>query len=232
MSSSLLMREIITKNKIENNYSKRQDRIIKEAVDILVLNLRKIFPYVPITHEQKLEKTEIAKILHSCNKNCGIYISNNNSFIKPDGGFVFALIKKKKHLILSVEAKKQGTNDIRVKEGKPVQAKGNAIDRLVKNYHEIENYQQNELIFPYIVFVSGCDFNKYSSIIDRVTSTNFQCEINKIQILKLIAHTKLGKRHLACASLFIREKEWNIKEVYKIIKKAAIMSIRYYLEKD
>ena len=56
------------------------------------------------------------------------------SFIKPDGGFLYATDKEgNKKLILVAEVKRQGTNDKRLSEGLPKQAKGNAIERLGKN---------------------------------------------------------------------------------------------------
>ena len=40
---------------------------------------------------------------------------------------------EQKYPILITEMKNQGTNDLRLKEGKKKQAKGNAIERLGKN---------------------------------------------------------------------------------------------------
>lgn len=55
--------------------------------------------------------------------------------IKPDGGVLF--LRKKdddryKKILLITEAKRQGTNDVRQKQGKNKQATGNAIEKLGK----------------------------------------------------------------------------------------------------
>lgn len=55
--------------------------------------------------------------------------------IKPDGGILFLRKKddeKFKKVLLVTEAKRQGTNDERAKEGKGKQATGNAIEDLAR----------------------------------------------------------------------------------------------------
>jgi len=54
--------------------------------------------------------------------------------MRPDGGILYIVTKdEQKYPILITEMKNQGTNDLRLKEGKKKQAKGNAIERLGKN---------------------------------------------------------------------------------------------------
>ncbi|MCQ3807647.1 MAG: hypothetical protein KTV16_10300 [Acidimicrobiia bacterium] len=52
-------------------------------------------------------------------------------------------------------------------EGKPKQAKGNAIERLGKNVIGFRTAMMNEAIVPFVCFGSGCDFADDSSILDR-----------------------------------------------------------------
>ncbi|ELX2134205.1 restriction endonuclease, partial [Campylobacter jejuni] len=81
--------------------------------------------------------------------------------IKPDGGVLFLRKKddrKFKKILLITEAKRQGTNDIRTKQGKNKQATGNAIERLGKNLTGIKAMLNHEKITPFVCFGWGCDF--------------------------------------------------------------------------
>ena len=84
----------------------------------------------------------------------------SSSTIRPDGGIL--LIKGNGELsypILIAEVKNQGTNDLRQQEGKPIQAKGNAIERLGKNLIGLRTALLRENIFPFVCFGYGCDFD-------------------------------------------------------------------------
>ena len=78
--------------------------------------------------------------------------------IKPDGGVIW-LFKKKdplyRRLVLVSEVKKQGTNEDRIKEGKPRQAQGNAIERLGKNLIGIRAAMNHEGHHPFCMFWMG-----------------------------------------------------------------------------
>ncbi len=78
--------------------------------------------------------------------------------IKPDGGVLFLRKKddrKFKKILLITEAKRQGTNDIRTKQGKNKQATGNAIERLGKNLTGIKAMLNHEKITPFVCFGWG-----------------------------------------------------------------------------
>ncbi|MFB5029699.1 MAG: hypothetical protein WJU30_00240 [Candidatus Phytoplasma pruni] len=53
------------------------------------------------------------------------------------------------------EVKRQGTNDKLKDEGKPKQARGNAVERLGKNLTAIKSMFMHELIAPFVCFGWG-----------------------------------------------------------------------------
>lgn len=58
-----------------------------------------------------------------------------------------------------------------IKDGKFKQARGNAIERAYKNWEELRIYYEGLGItshFAYLIFASGCDFEKGSTIPDRM----------------------------------------------------------------
>ncbi len=103
----------------------------------------------------------------------------HRSALKPDGGILFVEDRKGNRLpILISEVKHQGTNDLRLREGKSKQAKGNAIERLGKNVIGLRTAMLKESIFPFVCFGYGCDFELDSSILDRVTTIAMFGELN------------------------------------------------------
>jgi len=98
--------------------------------------------------------------------------SNGKSFVNPDGGTIW--VKKTYsdgstwYPILTSEAKKQGTNDKLLAEGKKKQAQGNAIERAYKNIEEFRCLYEAYPWFSYFIFCEGCDFEEGSSILDRM----------------------------------------------------------------
>jgi type II restriction enzyme len=78
--------------------------------------------------------------------------------------------------------KNRGTNDLRLKEDKKKQAKGNAIERLGKNVIGLRAALLNEAIFPFICFGDGCDFAKDSSVLDKVITISMFGKLNIIRV--------------------------------------------------
>ena len=107
----------------------------------------------------------------------------DSTFMRPDGG-ILSLQKNdgKTYPILITEVKIQGTNDIRAREGKKKQSKGNAIERLGKNVIGLRTAMITEEIFPFICFGHGCDFEDQSSILDRVTTIAMFGRLNQINL--------------------------------------------------
>jgi len=114
---------------------------------------------------------------------------------------------------------------IRVKEGKPLQAKGNAIERLGKNLIGLRTALMRENIFPFVCFGYGCDFEKTSSILDRVTTMAMFGNLNKIYLLND------GGGRFNRGSFFFRPEPWTVDEMTTIMKDIAERSIYYYFTK-
>lgn len=89
--------------------------------------------------------------------------------------------------------------------GKGTQSKGNAIERACKNYLEICNHQLNEDIFPYLIFVTGCDLDDGSSISDRLTGMTRGGPFNRLTVRKVCGHE--------LASIFINVDPLRMKDI-------------------
>ena len=143
---------------------------------------------------------------------------------------------KKKYILVS-EQKRQGTNDKRITEGKSKQSQGNAAERLGKNVDALDVMFGDEDIYPFVVFLQGCDFYDVESTIgDRIrTIAKFQ-ETNKINL-----HWKqLQKHNFFGGSYFMRghsmldkpgSSDWSKKEMFDVMYEIATKSVEYYLEK-
>ncbi len=233
MSDSEKLSKTIAMYGIQNQKAMSQEEKVKNATKKVYVKIRKEYANLSFRHRSKIDKKEIIEKLREINVKYGETICNERSFIAPDGGLIEIYIEGKWRPVLSSEAKKQGTNDERMERGLSKQAQGNAIERLHKNYTEMSVICQNENIFPYICFLSGCDFAKNSSIPDRLTSLNAARAINNLYIYK--EKEKVGKdgektNLRSLCSLFMREKEWSIKEIADILYKAAKIAIEYYLK--
>ncbi len=178
-----------------------QDKIL---LSDLVSFLRKNFPSVPFANPE-VEK----------------------SFMKPDGGITYLLSKDgNKYPILIGEVKNQGTNDKRLQEGLKKQAKGNAVERLGKNVIGLRTYLLTESIFPYVCFGDGCDFEKGSSILDRVLTIAMFGELNTDHTANCGQNGLFNR-----GSYYFRDTEWTLEEMYDIMYDVAKKSILYYFSK-
>lgn len=140
-----------------------------------IVYLHRKYPHLVFEHKKILPLTEIIADLSRQYPQYAKSFSPvmRESFIKPDGGFLYATDKKgNRKLILVAEVKRQGTNDKRLSEGLPKQAKGNAIERLGKNLTGIRAIFKKESMIPFVCFGSGDDFQKGSTILDRVVTMN------------------------------------------------------------
>ena len=134
---------------------------LAEQVQELIKDLRVLYPDIEFIHRKTLRKSEISPEPDYTPHSKG-------SGVKPDGGILFAKINGRLYPILVSEAKKQGTNDVRMAEGKKKQGKGNAIERAFKNCSEFQIFFEEYTYFPYVIFAYGCDFEDGSSINDRM----------------------------------------------------------------
>lgn len=209
MANSNFLRNNKNQHSVKNSVSKKMDSEIDIAMSAVAEKLAKLYPDIIFTHKKKLSLVDIITELslkHPKLKNSFSKVMDK-SFIKPDGGFLFARKQNgKEKLILIAEVKHQGTNDKRATEGLPKQAKGNAIERLGKNLTAIRAIFKKEKIIPFVCFGSGHDFNQDSTIVDRVITMNDFFPINKIFIEKV---------HLPFepVSMFFRYENWSKTEM-------------------
>jgi hypothetical protein len=189
---------------IFNEDAKKNETILSSAIQDLIDDLRKKYPQIEFWLESKLDKFSIAKNIGKINWTP----HSKNPFIKPDGGILYAKINEKIYPLLVSEAKKQGTNDKLLEEGKKKQSRGNAIERAVKNHSELKLFFRPYDFYPYVVFASGCDFEETSSINDRL---DCMTEYNPRNVEYLFNPDKL-------ATIWIRENAWTYSEIYDRIK--------------
>jgi type II restriction enzyme len=232
MSQSQKLRENKNQHIQKNIDSKQQDVKIVEVVMVVLICLKNKYPTLEFGFEKKKMLRTIEKLINE--EDC---TTSDKSFIIPDGGFIWVKINGTKCYILVCEQKSQGTNDKRISEGKGKQGKGNAAERLAKNVDAMDILFGNEAIYPFVVFLQGCDFyDKESSIGDRIRTINKFQEMNTINLFwkPLQKHTSIG------GSYFMRghsmnEKhgtsDWTFDEMYTILVEVATRATDYYLSK-
>lgn len=129
------------------------------------------------------------------------------------------------------EMKKQGTNDIRIMEGKKKQAVGNAApDRVAKNFAIAADYCRlsDTDFFPYCVFLHGCDFDE-----NDITETTkaklspFFGELNKLNPF----FDKDIFWGLKGGSCFYQSEEYSYGQLYEVCHKCCEIGITHYMEK-
>jgi len=215
---------------ILNVTAKQQEKDIIQAISNVVVYLSEQFETrIRIEHRKYWLLKDIVSELRSTFHGVEFHYHFENSSIRPDGGILLIKSNDEKdplsYPILIAEVKNQGTNDIRVKEGKPLQAKGNAIERLGKNLIGLRTALMRENIFPFVCFGYGCDFEKTSSILDRVTTMAMFGNLNKIYLLND------GGGRFNRGSFFFRPEPWTVDEMTTIMKDIAERSIYYYFTK-
>ncbi|MBP8689669.1 restriction endonuclease [Patescibacteria group bacterium] len=199
------------------------DRDIDIAVHLLMDKLEVKYPEIVFEHQKKMLLSDIVASLALQFPEYAKYFKyeKESSFIKPDGGFLFATNKRgERRLILVAEVKRQGTNDKRLTEGLKEQAKGNAIERLGKNLIGIRTLFKNEGILPFICFGSGEDFKDGSSIRDRVITMNEFFPLNQIFVEK--DYTPFEP-----VSMLFRYETWSIEEMLSQMEIVATRAIEY-----
>jgi type II restriction enzyme len=152
---------------------------------------------------------------------------DTNTYMQPDGGFMWIEEwgDEPRRFILVAEAKRQGTNDVRAKEGKTKQGRGNAVERLGKNMRGVDALFLGERITPFVCFGEGCDFDpETSSIIDRVATLNGFFPLNETHLDKI----QIEGDTLKPTSLYFRERPWTPGEMYEPLMDVARRAIAYY----
>ncbi|MCY4089030.1 MAG: restriction endonuclease [Candidatus Saccharibacteria bacterium] len=158
-------------------------------------------------------------------------INYNYRTIKPDGGIIILRHRLKKRpdkIVLISEIKRQGTNDARIKEGKDLQAEGNAIERFGKNLTGIRAMFNHEKITPFVLFAWGCDFSDNEKLnVSRLSMMNEFYSLNRIYVHKIDGNA--NNNFYAPITMYHRNDMWTEQEMLPILKEVAETSIRYYL---
>jgi type II restriction enzyme len=225
MSNKDNLRKQRTGTVINNNSEKREGKVA-EAITMVYQSI--IHKYnVKLLHESRIYLSGIVQNLRDQFSEMEFHYHFETSSMAPDGGIIYLVDKdEKKYPILITEVKNQGTNDLRAKEGKIKQAKGNAIERLGKNVIGFRAALLKESIFPFICFGDGCDFAPDSSILDRVVTINMFGKLNEIKV-----HNEGPSGIFNRGSFFFREKNWTPKEMADKMLKIANSSVLYYFSK-
>lgn len=221
MSSSDFLRQNINQHSVKNSLSHKMDKDIDIAVAQVIEMLVDKYPQLTFRHEKKMLLSEIVQGLKSEFPQYEAIFSNHldSSFIKPDGGFVYAKTSDgTEKIILVAEVKRQGTNDKRAAEGLPKQAQGNAIERLGKNLIGIRTIFKNDHVLPFVCFGQGLDFDEGSSILDRVVTMNEFFPLNTTYVQK-------SYEPFEPVSMYFRYQDWSVEEMVRIMFDIAIQAI-------
>jgi len=211
-----------------NTTSKKQESDVIKALQQVVDYLDKKFEQkIVLVHESQWYLKDIVKELKQTYPGVEFYYHFDSSSIRPDGGILYIRRKfdKLTYPILIAEVKNQGTNELRVAEGLPRQARGNAIERLGKNLIGLRTALMRESIFPFVCFGYGCDFEQGSSILDRVTTMAMFGKLNTIYL-----HNE-GNGRFNRGSFYFRPQPWSVDEMADIMKQIAERAILYYFSK-
>ena len=148
---------------------------------------------------------------------------NKGVSMRPDGGIIFATFNDTTYPVFIGEDKVQGTNDLRLAEGKKKQALGNAIERAAKNIRGCEMLCAHMNAFPYVIFASGCDFHESETIAKRIEMMNLgypnhylgvtpttTCDHLDAGLDKMLADTVVEKRFgHGIASVYVKAHKWD-----------------------
>ena len=225
MSKKLELREQRYKTVI-NKKSKKQELELINALKNTVAVLEERFD-VTFEHDNTLNLLSAIESLKKTFKEVDFGSPKPTSRMSPDGGILYLKDKSnEKYPILITEVKNQGTNDLRLEEGKKKQAQGNAIERLGKNVIGFRTFLLTENIFPFVTFGYGCDFADDSSILDRVLTIAMFGKLNTIYVSNTGPNNVFNR-----GSFFFREPKWTLQEMENIMTEIATRSIHYYFSK-
>ncbi len=154
-----------------NDDSKNSENTLNEAMKEIIAYAKQTLAPYSVVYEKSIS-------LFSCQTYLPpdfptvLNAQNQQYYMSPDGGILYALIDGVKYPLLISEDKVQGTNDRLFAEGKKRQATGNAIERAGKNIKAAEMLFARRAVFPYVLFASGCDFHHTETISKRIEMMN------------------------------------------------------------
>jgi type II restriction enzyme len=211
---------------IINLTAKQQESELGEALKLATAELLTRFD-LDLVHRKSWMLSDIVGRLSDEYPEVDFYSPTPGAHMKPDGGFLSLRGEAgEDYPILISEVKNQGTNDLRAEEGKPRQAKGNAIERLGKNVIGIRTAMMGEGIVPFVCFGYGIDFEAGSSILDRVATIAMFGELNQIYVVNSGGDDRFNR-----GSFFFRRERWTEAEMTEIMLDIGTRSIHYYLAK-
>ena len=210
-----------------NTKSKHEDEQIEEVVRCVIDELQKELG-VTLRLETAVYLRNVIQKLRKAFPDVSFADPEvEGSFMAPDGGVTYLVAKDGRAFpILIGEVKNQGTNKARLAEGLPKQAKGNAVERLGKNVIGFRALMISESIFPYVCFGDGCDFEKGSSILDRVLTIAMFGALNEDHTFNEGPNGLFNR-----GSYYFRDDNWTVDELYDILYDVAKRSIYYYFSK-
>jgi type II restriction enzyme len=210
-----------------NLTAKKQQSVLGRALKKLIERLQQRFPQVNFDHKTEWRLKDIVASLREIYPDVKFHYHHDTSSMKPDGGILSIVDKSgKTYPILIVEVKDQGTNQLRLREGLPPQARGNAIERLGKNVIGFRTALMHECIFPFVCFGDGCDFAEGSSILDRVITIAMFGELNVVHLFNEGPYGRFNR-----GTFLFRENPWKEDEMVEVMYEIACRSVHYYFAK-
>ena len=228
MSSKAGLRERRTGTVINATAKQQESSLIKALYRVENYLNQKFSGNIRINHRKIWFLKDIVSSLCIHFPEIEFHTHSDKTHMKPDGGILCLESLKNDgsiYPILISEVKNQGTNDLRLEEGKDEQASGNAIERLGKNVIGFRIALLHENIFPFVCFGYGYDFRKGSSILDRVTTIAMFGKLNKTYL----NNEENGKFNRG--SFYFRRQEWEEDEMFEVMKDISVRSIYYYFSK-
>ena len=227
MSNSARLSETHTKmgggKAIFNESALQHERKLQESVLKIKSELESMYPELKFTHGKKLYLSEIVEKLGKT-----FTPASKKPYVDPDGGLLFIEWNGTEYPVLISEAKKQGSNDVRLKKGLKIQSRANAIERAYKNALAFSQYNEKLDYNPYVIFACGCDFDKDSSIIDRLWHlTRFEPMNTNLSLFNEdVTSVYLKGHHYTEEPNF-----WTVDEIYEIMKEIAVGITNHIIEK-
>ena len=209
-----------------NKVSKKQETELDKAVKSTAERLIEEFPGIKLKHKSNWLLKDVVASLRESFAGVEFHYYHESSSMRPDGGILSIVDGTGNEFpILIAEKKNQGTNDLRISEGKTKQAKGNAIERLGKNVIGFRTALLKESIFPFVCFGDGCDFADDSSIIDRVVTIAMFGKLNTEYLHN--EHNDTFNR----GTFYFRVPHWTEYEMATHCHSIAKKAIYYYFSK-
>lgn len=226
MARKAHLRELRTKTVI-NEISKHQEKALMRAVRRCAEHILEKFSGIELHHATHWKLKDIVGRLRHMHPDVDFHYNLDSSAMRPDGGILSVHVLGEGFLpILISEKKNQGTNDLRALEGKPKQAKGNAIERLGKNVIGFRTALKGEAITPFVCFGDGCDFDDASSILDRVITIAMFGKLGRT-----VVHDEGGNGDFDRGSFYFKVPEWTENDMYLICADICERAVYYYMSK-